>query len=169
MDELLKQVQDNMLAAAKSQIATLNRSLIDRYLGNGTDIPGTFADWKANVAAGRADATKPPAPPLGWTLGFAVDQTTGPGMPVPDVVQWAIPILGTEPVCAMPPIPVVHTETGVMVVGIRSPWEPTLFTLGAGDTAAVGAWGPAVSQDGVSGIYKKFAGFMNSAYYIKIG
>ena len=168
-DDLLKQVQANMLAAAKSQVATLNRSLIDRYLGNGADIPGTFNDWKANVAAGRADIHVPPAPPNGWVVGSVLDPTTGPGTVYPDGVVWACPVMSTEPVCVMPPVPVVHTETGVMIVGKQSPWEPTLFTVGAGDTAANGAWGPAVSADGVAGIFKKFAGFMNSTYYVKVG
>ena len=99
----LEAAQANTLAAVQIQVANLNASRKADYLTK-------FDNWAQSVLAGRSDNSNQPQPPKEFVVGYFNDPTTGggdstPGQYANQVVKWAYPALGTEPVCAMPPIP----------------------------------------------------------------
>lgn len=81
----LAAAQANVRASSQAEVALLNANLQTIYLGK-------FNDWKISVDAGKIDTSNPPQPPKAYTLKTNAD-------------GFAFPELGTEPVCAMPPIP----------------------------------------------------------------
>jgi hypothetical protein len=99
----LQAAQANTLSAVQQQVANLNEALKSNYLT-------AFSNWSQSVLAGRSDNSNPPQPPKAYVVGFFNDPTTGPGSQgtyANQVVQWAYPAIGTDPVCAMPAIPAV--------------------------------------------------------------
>jgi hypothetical protein len=98
---LLDAALANTLAAVKRQVHDWNEVLKSNYLT-------AFDNWSQSVMAGRTDNSNPPKPPKAYVIGQFTDPTTGPGMigPYGDTpIQWPYPALGSEPVCAMPPVP----------------------------------------------------------------
>jgi hypothetical protein len=167
----LEQAQAGMLAFATQQVKALNDDRIVRYLGNGSDISGTWPDWKASIDNGHGDITKPPTPPLAWVVGKVLDPTTEG----PDVVgsagpvYWDVPVLGTAPVCPMPALPVAPVVVqAAFKVGTRIYGD--MFRCLSGDTTKAQEAGVAQSADGVVGVFKKVGGQfgVGSFYYILI-
>jgi hypothetical protein len=84
----LEAAQANTLAAVTVQVGNINENLRVIYLT-------AFANWALSIEAGRsADNTNPPIPPKAYVVAKSAD-------------GWAYPGPGTDPVCAMPPIPEV--------------------------------------------------------------
>ena len=81
----LAAAQANVLASSRAQVSLLNANLTSLYLAR-------FNDWKISVDAGKIDNSNPPLPPIGFTLAQNAE-------------GFSFPVWGTEPVCAMPPIP----------------------------------------------------------------
>ena len=101
----LEAAQSNTLAAVQNQVKALNDSLQADYLTK-------FNNWATSVLAGRWDNSDPPQPPKAFVVGYFSDPTTGGGSSTPgpyanQVVKWAYPAVGTEPVCSRPPLPSV--------------------------------------------------------------
>lgn len=81
--------QANQLASSKIMVLQLNGNLKIIYLQ-------AFANWAMSVDAGKAPNTNPPQPPKAYVVS------------PPDANGFQWPVLGTEPVCDMPPIPADH-------------------------------------------------------------
>lgn len=98
----LQAAQQNTLSNITSQVANLNVNLKGAFLT-------TWNNWLGNWNAGRiTDKSTAPKPPLAYVVGFFDDPSTGPGGPGPygdQIVQWAYPAIGTDPVMPMPAIP----------------------------------------------------------------
>lgn len=164
----LEAVQASSLASAKSQIVTLNNNLTAIYMTE-------FNNWSISVLAGRIPNTDPPKPPPAFVVGYFPDPTTGPGSmgPFGDmIIEWPFPKVGTEPVCAVPPIPQVpgHAVEGGWKIGKAIPGgQGVWFQALDGDTTADGATGPGLSQDGVQGLFMKVGFPMGNGWFKKIG
>lgn len=167
----IQAAQANTLIAVSIQVSDFNKQLKDGYLS-------LFNDWSINVVAGRIPNTDPPKPPKAYVIGYFTDQTTGP-----DVdgafrynVQWPYPMIGKDPVCAMPPIPVPVTHTsGADRIGNEDPTSPGWFSSLAGDTTPRGMKVVGTSADGKFGAFLKWASAVQSpngevlGWYQKIG
>lgn len=94
----------NYMTAATAVAAAFNANLIADYSGPS----GSFTNWANNYLAGRASGTSYPLPPPGYVAAQAPD-------------GWVYVIRGTDPVTAVPPLPVLPTiPTGtVLAVGTR--------------------------------------------------
>jgi len=152
----LANAQNNSAIAAKNQAALYNASVLTVYMN-------AFGAWSASVTAGKISNANPPQPPLAWTTVVGSD-------------GFSSAVIGTSPICALPPIPPnppvpVNPVPGCVAVGIAivgsSPW----FTVGLQDSAPGGYQTPVpvTSADGVIGIFRKFAFFAGNGWYEKVG
>jgi|SRR5579859_2417286 len=150
----LPAAQANQLESSKVMVGLLNNNLKSIYLT-------AFNNWKISVDAGRIPNTNPPQPPKGYVVSA----------PDPSGFQW--PVIGTEPVCDMPPLPEDRFTPPVLVpntfhVGhnIGGKW----FSVGPNDTVAPGFNTPpgTTSDDGVSGTFQKFAAPVGAGWYLQI-
>ncbi len=80
----LAAAQANVLASTNAQVALLNNNLKSNYLS-------FFNDWTISLLAGKP-VGDPPKPPNGYAMTASPD-------------GFAYPVLGTTPVCDMPPVP----------------------------------------------------------------
>jgi hypothetical protein len=87
----LEAAMANATTAVKIQVEQFNEQLKDNYLTG-------FSNWSQSVVAGRSDNANPPQPPNGYVVGYFTDPTNLRA-------QWAYPLLGTTPVCVVPPLP----------------------------------------------------------------
>jgi hypothetical protein len=134
----IAQALANCAASAATAASTLNSNLTQIYLTG-------FQNWAQQVLAGKIANTDPPQPPAGYA---AVQASDG----------WTYVIRGTDPVCAVPPVPSVPTmpPAGVVAIGSRiantNYWAALLQ-----DTAPNGYTTPAptTAQDGTVGFFTK--------------
>ena len=118
--------QQNVLAAVNNQIAQLNAAMQADYMV-------AFNNWAQRVLAYQAPNANPPQPPNGYVVGYFLDSTDPLGQ-----TKWAYPVIGTQPVCSMPALPVLAPTvtpspayTGEPIVGTKQNVPP-------GDTFPVG-------------------------------
>jgi hypothetical protein len=91
-------VQATILRSVQAQVANINNNLKTNYLTQ-------FNNWAQSVIAGRPNGD-PPQPPKAYVVGYVLDQTTVGDVQGPEHnVQWAVPAIGKDPVCPMPPVP----------------------------------------------------------------
>ncbi len=129
----LPAAQANQLASSRVTVAILNANLKSNYLSK-------FADWKISVDAGKAPNTGWPLPPKAWVVGS------------PDAAGFQYPVVGPDPVCAVPDIPEDHTQSqsmtgpqsglgnppGTMVLGVLIPGTSGIYSALPGDTCKEG-------------------------------
>jgi hypothetical protein len=118
--------------------ASLNQNLQQIYLTG-------FQNWSQQVLAGKIPNTNPPQPPDAYIAAQASD-------------GWTFVIRGTDPVCAVPPIPSVPTipPAGVVAIGSRIA-NTNYWACLPNDTAPAGYTTPqpTTTQDGVTGFFTK--------------
>ena len=149
----LAAAQANQLASSTIMAGQLNDNLKFIYLTG-------FNNWKNNVDAGRIANTNPPHPPK----AYVVSQPDAAGF------QW--PVLGTDLVCAMPPIPedhftVVPKVPNTIDVGrnIYGKW----FSVGPNDTFTSGMTTPPIPDStGALHTYEKFAAPVGAGWYLQV-
>jgi hypothetical protein len=148
----IAQALANCAASAATAAATLNSNLIQIYLT-------AFQNWAQQVLAGKIPNTNPPQPPLDYVAVQASD-------------EWSYVIRGTDPVCAMPPIPSVPQAPSGMVVGIGSRiantnyWAalPTNANVPNGYTTPT----PVTAADGTVGFFT-YVATIGGGWWEKVG
>jgi hypothetical protein len=103
----IAQALANSATSAAAAAANLNSNLTQIYLTG-------FQNWAQQVLAGKIPNTNPPQPPDAYLAAQASD-------------GWTYVIRGTDPVCAMPPIPSIPQPASGMVVAIGSRIANTNF------------------------------------------
>jgi hypothetical protein len=116
----LQAAMANSRAGVQSQVSALNVALQTDYLT-------VFNNWAISVLAGRSDNSNPPKPPDAYVVGFVTDSTN-------PLAQWAYPVTGNDPVCAMPPVPPASKPYVPPVI----PEPDNVRNVPAGDTMPVG-------------------------------
>jgi hypothetical protein len=116
----LEAAMANTTAAVTQQVAQFNAQRKSTYMT-------AFNSWAVNVAAGRIDNSNPPQPPNAMVVGTFTDPTNSKAL-------WAYPAEGTEPVCAMPPLPPAVKPYVPPVL----PEPENIRNVPAGDTMPVG-------------------------------
>ena len=145
--------QANQLASSTIMVGQLNENLKSIYLTG-------FNNWKISVDAGRIPNTNFPKPPK----AYVVSQPDASGF------QW--PVLGTDPVCEVPPIPedhftVVPKVANTIDIGrsIGGKW----FSVGPNDTFAAGMTTPPIPDaTGEFHAYEKFAAPVGAGWYLQL-
>jgi hypothetical protein len=134
----IAQALANYAAEATTLAASLNNNLQQIYLVG-------FQNWSGQVMAGKIPNTNPPQPPPGY---LAVQATDG----------WTYVIRGTDPVCAVPPIPSIPTipPPGNVAIGARIA-NTNFWAALPTDTAPAGYTTPqpTTTQDGITGFFTK--------------
>src|SRR5260370_13126183 len=87
------------------------------------------------VVAGGRDNSNPTKPPNAYVVGFFTDPTN-------PLAQWAYPVTGNGPVCAMPPVPPTIKPYTAPIL----PEPDNVRNVPAGDTLPVGY--PVTAADG---------------------
>jgi hypothetical protein len=144
----LETAMANVTAGTQQQVTGLNTALQCDYLV-------VFSNWALRVTAGQAPEINPPQPPDAYIVGYFIDATNSNA-------KWAYPVMGTIPVCAMPPLPVVPTtqpapaSTAPASIGSKQ-------NVPIGDTMPVGY--KATTADG--SVWQKMASLtpFGTAYY----
>jgi len=74
-------------------------------------------------------------------------------------------------VCALPPIPALPAAPvpGMGKIGTQSDGAPEWFNALAGDTTPIGRTIYGMSQDGITGLFKKFGAPVGAGYFEKVG
>lgn len=116
----LQAAMANSRAGVQTQVSALNEALQTDYLT-------VFNNWATSVLAGRSDNSNPPKPPNAYVVGFVTDPTNS-------LAQWAYPVTGSVPVCAMPPVPPASKPYVPPVI----PEPDNVRNVPAGDTMPVG-------------------------------
>ncbi|HLI82835.1 MAG TPA: hypothetical protein VKV17_02905 [Bryobacteraceae bacterium] len=137
----IAQALANSATGAAAAAANLNSNLTQIYLTG-------FQNWAQQVLAGKIPNTNPPQPPAAY---LAVQASDG----------WTYVIRGTDPVCAMPPIPSIPQPAGGMVVAIGSRIANTNFWAALPANANVPNGyttpQPAAAADGTVGFFSFLA------------
>ena len=155
----LAAAQANQLASTKIMVQLANDNLKSIYLTG-------FNNWKVNVDAGRIPNTNPPHPPLGYAVS------------TPDANGFQWPVIGTAPVCDMPPIPEDHFTpvpkvTGTIEVGhkITGKW----FQVGPNDAFPAdgptnGTTPPVANMDNPTELhtYQKYPTAVGAGWYLQL-
>ncbi len=152
----ITQALANYVASASSLSSQLNSNLISVY-------QTTFSNWANQVLAGKIPNTDPPQPPDGYE---AVQASDG----------WTYVILGTTPVCAVPPpgyqMPVVPQPTTAMVIGIGSQIANTNYWAATPANANVPNGyttpTPTTTADGTVGFFT-FVATIGGGWWEKVG
>lgn len=148
----LADAQQNQAASSAIMVANLNSNLKVIYLT-------AFNNWALSVLAARIPNTNPPQPPTGYVVS------------APDAEGFQWPVMGTAPVCDMPPVPADTFTAPVTVpntISVGSSIGGAWFSVGAGDTFKPGMTTPPVtSADGVTGTFEKFAAPVGAGWYLK--
>ena len=139
----------NVAAGVQSQVAQLNAALQADYLVS-------FNNWAERVIAAQAPDANPPQPPNGYVVGYFTD-------PRKSEAQWAYPVIGTVPVCAMPPLPVPPQQAPVSQPSTGEPQIGSKQNVPIGDTMPVGVQ----ITDANGGVWQKMASAtpFGTAYY----
>ena len=136
----IAQALANYTAEANTLAASLNASLQQNYLTG-------FQNWAQQVLAGKISNTNPPQPPPAYTAAQASD-------------GWTYVIRGTDPVCAVPPIPSIPVASppGTVAIGSRIS-NTNYWTALPADTAPNGytTSQPTTAQDGTVGFFTKIS------------
>ena len=143
----------NVTAGVQSQVAQLNAALQADYLVS-------FNNWAERVMAGQAPDVNPPQPPNAYVVGYFTDPTNAQA-------QWAYPVVGTVPVCAMPPLPVLPQQAPVSQPSTAEPQVGSKQNVPIGDTMPVGV----LITDAYGGVWQKMASatpFGVAYYYERI-
>jgi hypothetical protein len=145
----LQAAMANVAAGALSQVAQLNAALQADYLV-------TFNNWAERVIVGQAPDINPPQPPNAYTVGYFTDSTNS-------LAQWAYPVVGTGPVCAMPALPVLPHSAPVNQPSTAEPQVGSKQNVPVGDTMPVGV----KITDPTGGVWQKMASAtpFGTAYY----
>ncbi len=170
LTNILSVAQAAALGTAEQQVINFNAALNTQFAAN-------FAEWSANaVKQGNAITPPPPQPPKSYVVAFAVDPTTVSGPGEPDIVgpfrnlQWPYPSQTGPAICAMPTLPVIAAVvSGTMLVGKQLAGDPGWFNAQTGDVTPNEAVAPATSQDGISGLFKKYDSAVGQGWFQKIG
>ena len=152
---------NNAAIQARSLVANSNANALTVYMN-------AFNGWAQSVVAGKIDNTNPPQPPMAWVI--VTDPTTG----------LANAVVGTTPVCPLPPIPPSHVQTqptpppnnidigpNIPVSGLPSAY----FQVGPTDTWPIGKDTPpnARSSDGATGTFLRLGSAVGAGWYEKVG
>jgi hypothetical protein len=154
----LGDAQSNQLLSSKVMVSQLNNNLTIIY-------NTAFANWALSVNAGRIPNTNYPVPPMAYVVG------------APDASGFQWPVVGTSPVCAVPPIPAdiftppAHVPAGTIDVGhsIGGKW----FAVGPMDTFPVdgpsGGETPPVPNEGDPTLhtYQKYSAPVGAGWYLQ--
>lgn len=149
----LAAAQANQLASSTVMVAQLNDNLKTIYLT-------AFNNWCISVNAGRIPNTNPPKPPKAYVVSS----------PDANGFQWPVP--GTDPVCAIPPVPVDHYTVvpktpNTIVIGqsIGGAW----FSVGDGDTFPAGMTTPPIPDaSSVPHTYTKYGAPVGPGWYLQV-
>jgi hypothetical protein len=148
----IAQALSNCAASAATAASTLNSNLTQIYLTG-------FQNWAQQVLAGKTPNNNPPQPPAGYLAVQASD-------------QWTYVIRGTDPVCAMPPIPSIPQPASGMVVAIGSQIANTAYwtALPANANVPNGYTTPAPTSaaDGTAGFFT-FVATIGGGWWEKVG
>ena len=153
----LEAAQANVKASTIAQCALLNENLKSIYLT-------AFNNWKISVDAGRLPNTDPPKPPTAY-----VPTDNGQG--------WFFPEKGTDPICAMPPIPEDHLTPKPapppMNIDIGKSADNGVghwFTVGDNDSYPVGKQTPPMQgpPDGSVHVYLRVGTAVGKGWYERI-
>ena len=138
----------NVETGAHQQVAALNAALQADYLVD-------FNNWAQRVIAGQSPEVNPPQPPDSYLVGHFTDSTN------PNAI-WAYPVIGTLPVCVMPPLPVMPA-VAAPASGAAASQIGSKQNVPAGDTMPVGY--KATAPDG--SVWQKMASLtpFGTAYY----
>ncbi len=147
----LEAAMANVTAGIQQQVVGLNAALQSDYLV-------VFNNWAQRVIAGQAPEINPPQPPDAYVVGYFIDSTN------PNA-KWAYPVTGTQPVCVMPPLPVLpQVNQAAPAPASSAPAQVgSKQNVPVGDTMPVGY--KATAPDG--GIWQKMASLtpFGTAYY----
>jgi hypothetical protein len=120
----LDAAQANTLAAVTQQLVNINANLKAVYLQD-------FDNWSQSVRAGRIPNSNPPLPPKAYVVAKSAS-------------GWAYPEQGTDPVCAVPPLP---ADQSVPTVHPIFTGNDSVMNVPPGDKMSVGYI--AVAPDGL--------------------
>jgi len=154
----LQAAQANTLASVQQQVANLNDVLKSNYLT-------AFHNWAQSVLAGRSDNSNPPQPPKAFVVGYFNDPTSGPGSMGfygNQVIQWAYPAPGDDPVCPMPAVPSIPAPPAPL------PERDDVRNVPLGDTLPVGC---KMTDPATGHVYQKQASptpFGIAYYYTRV-
>ena len=147
----LQTAMANVTAGAQQQVTSLNAALQADYLV-------VFTNWAERVVSGQAPDINPPQPPDAYVVGYFTDSTNSNA-------RWAYPVTGTQPVCVMPPLPVVpQTNLATPAPPSTAPADiGSKQNVPVGDTMPVGY--KATAPDG--SVWQKMASLtpFGTAYY----
>lgn len=145
--------QANQLASSQIMVQQLNGNLKTIYLT-------AFNNWKISVDAGRIPNTNPPQPPMGYVVSG------------PDAHGFQWPVVGTTPVCDMPPIPADETNSAPKVpntINVGPSIGGKWFSVGPGDTFAAGMTTPPIPDaSGALHTYEKYAAPVGAGWYLQL-
>ena len=146
--------QANQLASSKIMVAQLNENLKVIYLG-------AFNNWKGNVEAGRIPNTDPPKPPKAYVVSK------------PDAYGFQWPVLGTDPVCDMPPIPedrlTPRPKAPDNNIDVGHHISGAWFSVGPDDTFPSGMTTPPIPDaTGALHTYQKFGAPVGPGWYLRV-
>ena len=149
----LAAAQANQLSSTTIMVDQLNTNLRSIYLT-------AFNNWKISVDAGRIPNTNPPKPPK----AYVVSKPDSSGF------QW--PVLGTDPVCDMPPIPDDHFTKVALppnTIDIGKSIGGKWFSVGPNDSFAPGMITPPIPDAaGTLHTYEKYAAPVGAGWYLQL-
>jgi hypothetical protein len=144
---------------AQLQAERINADLKHRYLLN-------FSGWETMVLAGKIPNTSPPKPPNAW-------------IPVLQDDGFTYEAVGSQPVCAMPPIPADYSKTqaeraaeiGKNNIAIGQHLSGAYWAAGENDTCKSGFRTPPMPQGAdypAGSIFEKVGFFMGNGWWLKV-
>jgi hypothetical protein len=147
----LETAMANVTAGTQQQVVGLNTALQADYLV-------LFNNWAQRVIAGQAPEINPPQPPDAYIVGYFIDSTNS-------TARWAYPVSGNQPVCVMPPLPVLPQTAppAPPPAGTASAQVGSKQNVPVGDTMPLGY--KATAPDGA--VWQKMASLtpFGTAYY----
>jgi hypothetical protein len=152
---------NNAAIQARRLVADMNANALAIYMNN-------FNNWALSVVNGKIDNTNPPQPPMAWVI--VTDATTG----------LANAVVGTTPVCPLPPIPPSHVQTqptpppnnidiGTCILIGTTP--SAYYRVGPMDSWPIGKETPpgAQSADGAVGVFLRLGTAVGAGWWEKVG
>jgi len=145
--------QANQLASTQIMVQQLNNNLKTIYLT-------AFNNWKISVDAGRIANTNPPQPPKAYVVS------------PPDAHGFQWPVVGTAPVCDVPPIPDDHftkTTPAPNTIDIGHNIGGKWFAVGPNDSFTPGMTTPPIPDvAGTLHTYEKYAAPVGAGWYLQL-
>lgn len=149
----LSDAQNNQLQSSRILVDNLNNNLKSIYLT-------AFNNWKINVDSGRIPNTNPPQPPAGYTVS------------APDAHGFQWPVISTDPVCEMPPLPEDHFTPIAKVpntIDIGRNIGGSWYTVGPHDTFPAGQITPPIPDaNGIPHTYEKYGAPVGAGWYLQL-